>query len=142
MIPASVMMYFRNEDTINSEGKIAYGRSSDNRTAINIGTFNTKETQKYKLEDGTTEKRDIFTYYKNLVPGDLIWYSEHIMIVSSIDQPDGYNEKNEPYWNDGSAVHILESVFSNGNDAFGVVNKRNVEQLTSNEKYWGIWRQK
>lgn len=143
-IPNSVMKYFRNEDTIDENGKVTYGNSGDNRTSICVGTFKPdKNLDYYEIIDGipSLKTKNIYTYFKNIVPGDLIWYSGHIMIVSSIDAPDGYDDNNEPYWNNGSAVHILESVYSNGNDAFGVVNKRNVNQLTSNEKYWGIWRQ-
>ena len=87
--------------------------------------------------------------FKYLIPGDIIWYDGHIMIVSSIKEPDGYDENNKPYWNDGSAVHILESVFHRGDNAFGVVKERTAKQLVkvneNNEtesRKWGIWRQK
>ena len=79
--------------------------------------------------------------FKYLISGDIIWYDGHIMIVSSIKEPDGYDENNEPYWNDGSAVHILESVYRGSDDLFGVVKTRSLQWL-SNEKRWGIWRQK
>lgn len=137
-IPSSVMRYFRNEDTIASNGQVSYGHSDEARTSVCVGTF--KEDGNYVDEDGNFI--NIYTYFKYLLPGDIIWYSGHIMMVAYIDQPSGYDENNQPYWNDGSAVHILESVYSNGNESFGVVKKRNAKQLTDSEKYWGIWRQK
>ena len=58
------------------------------------------------------------------------------------------NVETECFWNDGSAVHILESVFHRGDNAFGVVKVRNATQLVvlKENKYvsreWEIWRQK
>jgi hypothetical protein len=147
-VPVSVMKYFHNQETINSDGSINKADTGGNLTAVNICTFSNTEEIIIKLDNGRTETKEGFTCFKYLVPGDIIWYDGHIMIVSSIKEPDGYDEDDEPYWNDASAVLILESVFHKGNEAFGVVKKRNVKNLIiriNNEdvsREWGIWRQK
>ena len=84
--------------------------------------------------------------FKYLIPGDIIWYGGHIMIVSSIKEPDGYDENNEPYWNDGSGVKVMESTYNIWNEGksklFGCGKIRNCILLTDKGKTWEIWRQK
>lgn len=151
-IPVSVMKHFRDKDTINSNGTVTYGNLEDNRTAVCIGTFKPDKEIKYKDDKDKTKVKTVFAYFNNIVPGDLIWYDGHIMIVSSIDLPDGYDENNKPYWNDGGAVHILESVYSKYVDSiatgegFGVTKARSLNELKSSVtdpiKNYGIWRQR
>lgn len=143
-VPVSVMNYFHNLEKINSNGTVNKNSNAENQTAVIIGTFKQDKTITYfELIDGSQvlKTKELYTYFKYLVPGDVVWYRGHIMIVSSIKEPDGYDENNEPYWNDSSSVLILESVFHNGDTAFGVVKKRSLQWL-SNENRWGIWRQK
>lgn len=58
------------------------------------------------------------------------------------------NVETECFWNDGSAVHILESVFHRGDESlsipalFGCGKNRNLYHLNELSKKWGIWRQK
>jgi hypothetical protein len=47
----------------------------------------------------------------------------------------------EFHWENGFALKILESVYRGSDDLFGVVKTRSLQWL-SNEKRWGIWRQK
>ena len=67
------------------------------------------------------------------------------MMVSSITDPDGYDTAGKPYWNDGSGVKVLESVYSNLFVNYGATNKRNLTELKSKAndpvKPYQIWRQ-
>ena len=91
--PGINMKYFHNQETINSDGSINKANTGGNLTAVNIGTF--KKNYITTNEDG--EIINGYNYFKYLVPGDIIWYDGHIMIVSSIKEPDGYDEDDEPY---------------------------------------------
>lgn len=70
------------------------------------------------------------------------------MMVSSIDNSDNETDDtvNPMYWNDGSSVHIIESVYNSGFEGeegtalFGCGKNRNCEILKRKGKNWSIWR--
>ena len=74
------------------------------------------------------------------------------MIVSEIAPPSGYDINEEPYWDDASAITVLESTFSdyyankNSGHGYGVLKTRNLTDLkdseTSSVKQWSIYREK
>ena len=79
------------------------------------------------------------------VPGDIVWYNgPHIMMISEIKEPSG---KDGLYRQED--VSILESVYSNKDMVFGVINFRNaskfvkvLEDGSQKTREWEIWRQK
>ena len=69
------------------------------------------------------------------------------MMVSSITEPDGNDKEGNPYWNDGSGVTVLESVYTYGNtegkgELFGCGKSRELDCILKKPRYWEIWRQK
>lgn len=70
------------------------------------------------------------------------------MMVSSITEPDGYDTAGKPYWNDGSGVTVLESVYNSPKTEYNLVGnysitkRRNLYQLLKIGRSWEIWRQK
>ena len=116
--------------------------------AVKVGDWNTKEDIDYKKDNGELDSKSVYLYFTHLVPGDIVWYEGHIMMVSSITEPDGYDTAGKPYWNDGSGVKVMESVFNNPKTEYNLVGnysitkRRNLYQLLKIGKSWEIWRQK
>lgn len=83
--------------------------------------------------------------FENVVPGDVIFYDGHIMMIQSIGDCDGYINSHG-YWYNGEKVNIIESVYSDYIGAYGVMKKRNITELKSSAqaaiKNWKIWREK
>lgn len=65
-------------------------------------------------------------------------------MVSSIADPTGTDANGESYWDSESAVTIMESVYNNHNEVFGVVKSRTLNDIADNvnDKKWEIWRLK
>ena len=77
-----------------------------------------------------------------------MWYSGHVMMVSSIADPTGTDVNEESYWDSESAVTVIESVYNAHNDVYGVVKTRTLNKMEYYDegKYkpqnWEIWRLK
>lgn len=114
-----------------------------------IGDYDDYDSQikfSYRKEDGTIEKRPAFTYFKYVVPGDVVAYSGHVMMVDKVAKPE-ITEDGKLYWEDTGSIEIIESVFNNGSKEgcepiFGVGNNRNLKMVTQYNNTWKIWRQK
>lgn len=128
----------------------------ENQTAYKIMDKNTKVVLRDKdgneINDSNNNNIKKYQHFKYLVPGDIIVYCytsgapSHIMLVSAIE--DGttkyVNVEKEVnlYWEDGSAVKIIESVYHETDGCFSVVKSRNLNILsdTNHNKNWEIWR--
>ncbi len=90
------------------------------------------------------KKKDVFLYFTHLVSGVIVWYEDHIMMVSSITESDGYDTAGKPYWNDGSGVTILENVYHGTDGINGVGKTRTFGKLIDSDhnKDVSFWRQK
>jgi len=123
-------------------------------TAYKIMSSTDKNTLKdimgKNVLDGNNNEIKIYQSFKYLIPGDIIVYytddgfPSHVMMVSSIINGKTFydNSEVELYWDDGSAVKILESVYHSGDKCFSVVKSRNLKILSDSDhnKTWEIWR--
>ena len=80
----------------------------------------------------------VYDQFQYLVPGDVIWRSGHIMLVSNVGAPSGPNSR---YL--ASDVSLIESIFRKQPIAvFGVVKQRVLDDESQLGSAWQIWRQK
>lgn len=134
---------FSEEDTLTAY-KIM---SSSDKNAL-------KDIKGNKVLDSKNNEVKKYQKFKYLIPGDIIVYytdngsPSHVMMVSSIiDGKTLYdNSEVELFWDDGSSVKILESVYNSGNSNLSVPalfwcgKSRNLDDLNKLSKKWEIWR--
>jgi len=92
--------------------------------------------------DNPDETIKVYDQFKYLVPGDVVWYEGHIMMVKNINTasgPDGRKVMGD--------VGLIESVFTS-QGFYGCVAGRSINDLwfTANGnktlRAWSVWRQK